>query len=377
MDIQTKLDLVHKGAILEVLTNDEMRALFESNAHPTHYIGFEISGQVHLGTGLCTALKIKDFVQAGIKPTIFLADYHGWINGKLGGDLAKAQAVAKGYFKEAMKTSLLCAGLSSDQVDKVEFVLASELYAKLGNDFWKDVLAIAKDTSVKRMLRCTTIVGRSETDAALPTSALLYPAMQAADIWALEADIAHAGMDQRKVHVLAREWGEKHGKKKPIAVHGKLLSGLLGPGRMDAGASAKAATAASGGAPAVDADAAMIEKKMSKSKPDSCIFIHDSEEEIKRKIAKAHCPPRIIEDNPIVEMAEAFVLRDKPLVITRPAKFGGDVTFTTSAELQSAYGAGTLHPMDLKNAVAAELITMLKPSRDYFAKHPALLQSVL
>ncbi|MDE1798152.1 MAG: hypothetical protein KGH63_01980, partial [Candidatus Micrarchaeota archaeon] len=211
------------------------------------------------------------------------------------------------------------------------------------------------------------------------------PAMQAADIWALEADIAHAGMDQRKVHVLAREWGEKHGKKKPIAVHGKLLSGLLGPGRMDAGpkpaagphGEALAPTTGPHADPSMDSlDAAMIEKKMSKSKPDSCIFIHDSEEEIKRKIAKAHCPPRVIEDNPIVEMAEAFVLRDRPLTISRPAKFGGDVTFTTPAELQSAYGAGTLHPMDLKNAVALELVNMLEPSRKYFEKHSQLLQTL-
>jgi tyrosyl-tRNA synthetase len=290
-----------------------------------------------------------------------------------------------------MKTSLLCAGVDKDKVDEVKFVLASELYAKLGNDYWKDVLSISKETSVKRMLRCTTIVGRSETDAVLPMSALLYPAMQSADIWALEADIAHAGMDQRKVHVLAREWGEKHGKTKPVAIHGQLLTGLSGPGRMDAsvksdgamhGGVKSDASSSSNAASSASSDHAhlsdeqMMANKMSKSKPDSCIFIHDSEEEIKRKMAKAYCPPRLVENNPIIEMAEAFVLRDKPLTLTRPAKFGGDVTFTTASELQSAYGAGTLHPMDLKNAVAAELIQMLEPSRKYFEKHSALLQTL-
>ncbi len=385
MDIQTKLDLVHKGGILEVLTTDELRALFESNAHPRHYIGFEISGQVHLGTGLCTALKIKDFMAAGIKPTIFLADYHAYINGKMGGDLEKIQKVAKGYFMQAMKSSMSCAGMTDSQIDSVKFVMGSDLYGELGLSYWKDVMQIAEDHSVARMLRCTTIMGRSQNDKVLPTSVLLYPAMQAADIWALDVDIAHAGMDQRKVHVLAREWGEKHGKKKPIAVHGKLLTGLSGPGRMDAGAKPPAGPK---GEPLVPTtgprtdssmdslDAAMIANKMSKSKPDSCIFIHDSEDEIRRKIAKAHCPPKVVENNPIIEMAEAFVLRERPLEIQRPEKFGGDVTFDSPSSLQSAYGAGTLHPMDLKNAVAAELVEMLKPSRDYFAKHSNLLQSL-
>lgn len=356
MDIETKIDLVTKGTTVEVLTKDELRTLFQSKSHPAHYIGFEISGKVHLGTGLCTALKVKDFIAAGIKPTIFLADYHAWINGKLGGDLEKIQSTAVGYFKHAF----ISLGLDESHV---KYVLASEIY---DNEYWKYVLNISKSTTMARMLRCTTIMGRAGGREGMDCASTLYPAMQAADIWKLDVDIAHAGMDQRKVHVLSRELSEKFHRKKAVAVHGRLLSGLLGPGRMDA-----TGTGALNEEEATDA--AMIANKMSKSNPNSCIFIHDSVEDIKKKMQGAYCPPKITDGNPVIEMAEFFILRDKPLKIERPAKFGGDAEFANATELKAAYAEGKLHPMDLKNAVCRDITEMLAPSREYFEKHPKLM----
>lgn len=297
-------------------------------------------------------MLLKDFIAAGIKPTIFLADYHAWINGKMGGDLEKIQEVARGYFKSAF----ISLGLTED---KVNYVLASEAY---GPDYWRDVLRITKDTTMQRMLRCTTIMGRTQKDA-LDCATVVYPAMQAADIHMLDVDIAHAGMDQRKVHMLAREVAEKHKWKKPVAIHHKLLMGLMGPQKM--------------GFEENEGDDVAISSKMSKSKPDSCIFIHDSEEEIARKVKGAYCPEKAAENNPVLEMCEVFIMRDgSPLAVSRPAKFGGDVEFATYSELASAYSGGKLHPMDLKNAAASALAKMLQPSRKYFEKHKELLSQV-
>ncbi|MEM2137819.1 MAG: tyrosine--tRNA ligase [Candidatus Anstonellaceae archaeon] len=354
MDIETKISLVKKKPVCEIVTDGELRQLFEANAHPKHYIGFEISGKVHLGSGLLTSLLLKDFIAAGIKPTIFLADYHAWINGKLGGDLEKIQRVAKGYFKSAFVSLGLDEG-------KVKYVLASEMY---DSDYWKEVLRISKDTTMQRMLRCTTIMGRREKDS-LDCASVVYPAMQAADIQVLDADIAHAGIDQRKVHMLAREISEKHGwKKKPVALHHKLLMGLQGPQKMGFEENA--------------ADDLAISSKMSKSKPDSAVFIHDSEEEIARKLRGAYCPEKTAESNPILEMCEHFVFRNERSVlkVTRPAKFGGDVEFASYSELEAAYISGKLHPMDLKSATASALAKMLEPSRKYFEKHAELLGQV-
>ncbi|VVB58670.1 Tyrosine--tRNA ligase [Candidatus Anstonella stagnisolia] len=352
MDIEKKMELVMRPPIAEVLTRDEMKAVFENYAHPKHYIGFEISGKVHLGSGLVTALKLKDFMEAGIKPTIFLADYHAWINGKLGGDLEKIQKVATGYFKSAF----VSLGLGED---KVNYVLASKMYDA---DYWKDVLDVCKSTTMARMLRCTTIMGRTEKDS-LDSASIIYPAMQAADIFALDVQFMHAGMDQRKVHVLAREIADKFKRKKAVALHHRLLMGLSGPSKM--------------GFEQNEKDDIEISSKMSKSKPETCIYVHDSEAEIKSKIAKAYCPEKTVENNPIIEMCEMLIMRDaKPLQISRPAKFGGDVEFASATELKEVYTEGKLHPMDLKNAAAAEMAALLKPSRDYFEKHKELLVQI-
>ncbi len=358
MDIERKIDLVCRPPIEEVITREDLKEIFQNYGHPRHYIGFEISGKVHIGSGLMTTLKIRDFMEAGVKPTIWLADYHAWINGKLGGDLPKIQEVAEGYFKHAF----VSLGLTEDKVD---YKLASKVYDE---DFWKTVLDISRNTTIARVLRTVTIMGRKETEATSAAS-IVYPAMQAADIAKLDIQIAHAGMDQRKVHMLAREVFPKIGKKKFAAVHGHLLPGLQGPGRMDAAVT-------SSGSPVPDKEDVQIEAKMSKSKPSSAIFIHDTEDEVKSKISKAYCPEKTIDGNPMIEYAEFICMRGKPLKIERPAKFGGDVEFATVGELKTTYSEGKLHPMDLKNAVAKELITLLKPSRDYFAQHKEYLEQI-
>ncbi|HNT61058.1 MAG TPA: tyrosine--tRNA ligase, partial [Candidatus Bilamarchaeaceae archaeon] len=341
MDIGKKVELAKRAPAIELVTEEELRGLFEAKAHPKHYIGFEISGYVHLGTGLMTALKIRDLMEAGVKPCIFLADYHAWINGKMGGDLEGIRKIGMGYFKHAF----VALGLPED---KVRFVLASEIYDE---DYWKMVLDIMRNTTTNRMLRCVTAMGRKESDA-LSSAAMIYPAMQAADIFKLEVDIAHAGMDQRKVHMLAREIAPKLGEEKPVALHTGLLPGLQSCMRMN---------------PTEDE---VIEAKMSKSVPDSAIFVHESEAEIRRKIGKAVCAPKAVEGNPMLQYAEMLVLRDRPLKIERPAKFGGDLEIADSAQLRKEFAEGKLHPMDLKNAMAGELCGMLKPAREYFEKHP-------
>ena len=49
MDLEKKIELICRPPTEEVLTEGELRQLFETNAHPRHYIGFEISGMLHLG----------------------------------------------------------------------------------------------------------------------------------------------------------------------------------------------------------------------------------------------------------------------------------------------------------------------------------------
>lgn len=360
MSPDDKFNLITKD-LAEVLTTEELKALIASGAPLKHYIGFEISGKVHLGTGFASMLKIKDLQDVGVQTTILLADWHTWLNKKLDGTLETAKRMAREYFEEGLKAAAVCVGTDPN---KIEFVLGSELYDKLGNEYWASVIKVSKATTVARMIRSTTIMGRKESEVS-DTAMLIYPAMQSADIFALGVNIAHAGTDQRNVHVVAREAAVSLGEKKPIAIHHHLLQGLLQPVLIE-----------EDGKQVMDMEAA----KMSKSKPDSAIFIHDSDDEIKRKINNAYCPEGIVEFNPILDWVKWLILasQGQTLQIKRDPKWGGDVTFTSYEDLEKDYAEKNLHPQDLKMAVANWLINKLKPARKYFEdpKRKAALEEI-
>ena len=108
---------------------------------------------------------------------------------------------------------------------------------------------------------------------------------------------------------------------------------------------------------------------MSKSKPDSAIFMTDSEEDVTRKIHNGYCPAKQTEENPILEYCKYILFeKQKELKIERPAKFGGPMTFASYEELATAFRNGELHPLDIKKAVAAGINKLLNPVRIHFTK---------
>src|SRR3989344_4942274 len=106
MTNEEKFNLI-TGNLEEVLTEEELKSLIDSQTPLKHYIGFEISGKVHLGTGFATMLKIKDLQEAGVQTTILLADWHTWLNKKLDGTLETARRMAREYFEEGLRAAAL------------------------------------------------------------------------------------------------------------------------------------------------------------------------------------------------------------------------------------------------------------------------------
>jgi tyrosyl-tRNA synthetase len=199
MDAEERFNLI-KINTEEILGEDELKEILKKGGKLKHYIGFEISGKVHLGTGIVCMSKVKDFIDAGVDCSIFLADWHTWINDKLGGNPETIKKIAVGYFKEALKASLKCAG---GNPEKLKFVLGSDLYHN--NDlYWTTVIDISKNTSLSRILRSITIMGREEGES-VDFAKLIYPPMQVADIFIQGINLAHGGLDQRKAQVIARD----------------------------------------------------------------------------------------------------------------------------------------------------------------------------
>lgn len=357
-----KFNLITKN-LEEILTEDELNQLIESGTPLKHYIGFEISGKVHLGTGLVCMQKIKDLADAGVEVSVFLADWHGWINNKLDGTLETANRMARSYFEEGLKAGYLCVGGNPDDI---KFILGSELYEQNPNQYWATVIKVGKATTISRMMRSTDIMGRQSGESS-NAATLMYPAMQAADLFVMERNIIHAGTDQRNVHVIARDVAKDLGLPKPIAIHHHLIMGLKPLGDNDDPELAK--KAANVNQLSYEEKAALITSlKMSKSKPNSAIFITDSPEEIRRKVSNAFCPEGEVDFNPILDWTKYLVFYDdgSTLTVNRKQEHGGDITYSSYQELEKDYIDKKLHPMDLKNAVAEWLIKELEPARSYF-----------
>ena len=112
-----------------------------------------------------------------------------------------------------------------------------------------------------------------------------------------------------------------------------------------------------------------IELKMSKSKPNTAIFMTDSKEDIFRKFKKAYCPEKIEEDNPVLEYAKYIVFEKyKEIIISRDEKFGGDLKIKSYEELRDLFVNGDIHPVDLKNTIAKYIDEMIEPVRQHFEK---------
>ena len=316
--------------------------------------------------------------------TLRVADWFAQLNNKMGGDLKKIQTVGK-YLVEIWKA----VGMD---MDKVEFLYASEEINKKPDEYWTLVMDVARKNNLKRILRCSQIMGRAESDD-LSAAQIFYPCMQCADIFFLKADICQLGMDQRKVNVLAREYCDdcKPKKRKPIILSHPMMPGLL-----------------------------QGQEKMSKSDPNSAIFMEDSEIEVRTKIKKAYCPPNEVDGNPCLSYIQHIVLPWlNKFTVERSEENGGTTyvlvkrysvvlrscenvfnntfpqcihhgmfillvfcycrTYTEYSNLAEDYGSGKLHPGDLKPALAKHLNEILQPVRDHFennAEAKALLKQV-
>jgi tyrosyl-tRNA synthetase len=327
----------------EVLTPEEVRALLASNAHPRAYIGFEPSGSLTVAH-LITTRKILDLAEAGCDVTVFLADWHAWINDKLGGDLARITAASR-----YMQASFSALGADPE---RVRFRWAHELVSS--SDYWARVVRVAKATSLARTKRAMSIMGRSEEESDLDTSRLFYPAMQAADIFELPVEIAYGGLDQRRAHVLAREVAHHYHWPVPTAIHTPLVSSLHGGGRMNP-------------------TDGTIERKMSKSDPGSAIPIPADRATITERVQHAFCPAKEVDGNPVVELVRYIALPwEGRLQVERSAKYGGPLEFTSEEEFLTSWAEGRLHPQDLKGAVVDVLDRLIDPARRYFTAHPEL-----
>lgn len=343
------------GGVEEAVGLDHLIGIM--NGGPTHsgsdvircYVGFEPSGKAHIGWKVIANL-LRRLLDAETNVLVFLADWHAWINDKFGGDMDSIQLTAD-YMEDVFRV-LLDHPDEGDGAGQLRFLRASELMEN--PDYWARMLRCAKNQSLNRVRRTFSIMGRSEDSSDGDLSKFFYPAMQAADIFELGIDIAIGGMDQRKAHMYMRGVADSHGWTKATCLHTPILSGLKTSGaRMES-----------------------FDHKMSKSDPSGAILLHDGAKKLKKKINGAYFDPNDT-DSPVYELIEHVILPEFGILEVRPnPKYGEPSDWTELSAIRNAISAGTLHPLDLKIAVAEMLHQGLSKVSEYFETHPENLRAV-
>ncbi|BAW30867.1 tyrosyl-tRNA synthetase [Methanothermobacter sp. MT-2] len=316
INIEEKVKIAKRGTI-EVITEEELKEKLQEK-EPVAYIGYEPSGKIHVGHAI-TVMKLLDLQRIGFKVKVLLADYHAHLNGK--GSMEKIEEMAE-YNKRCFKAL----GLSSE----AEFILGSSFQTM--EEYTHKLYELSLITTLARAKRSMAQITREAENPKV--AEVIYPLMQVIDMIFLGVDLALGGMEQRKIHMLARENLPRLGYNAPVCMHTPLLHGTDGG------------------------------EKMSSSKG-NFIAVDDPPEIIRDKVKRSYCPMKETDGNPIIEMAEYLILpRYGRIHIKRPAKFGGDLELD-GEELIEVYSRGELHPLDLKNAVSEYLIEIFEPVRSY------------
>jgi tyrosyl-tRNA synthetase len=327
----------------ECIAESELKNLLAKKPNPICYDGFEPSGRMHIAQGILKSINVNKCTKAGCTFIFWVADWFALLNNKMGGDIQKIRTVGE-YMVEVWKACGM-------DMKNVKFVWTSDEINTHSNEYWLRVMDIARRFNLSRVKRCSQIMGRNASDD-LAASQILYPCMQCADIFHLKADICQLGLDQRKVNMLAREYcDEVKIKFKPIILSHHMLMGLKEG-----------------------------QAKMSKSDPDSAIFMEDTEADVNAKIKKAFCPPLIVKDNPCFDYLKHIIFQKMDKVhVARKESDGGEKTYTSYDEMVADYTEGKLHPSDLKPALAKAINQLIQPVRDHFNNDPnakQLLQKV-
>ena len=314
---------------IECQQPEELQPLLAKNRFIYCYDGFEPSGRMHIAQGLMKVINVNKLTEAGCIFVLWVADWFAMLNNKMGSDLRKIRVVGE-YFIEIWRA----VGM---KMSNVKFIWASDFINEHSSSYWPQVMNIGCKYSIDRIKRCSTVMGREESDN-LKVSQMMYPLMQCTDIFALDMDICNLGLDQKKVNMLARDYcADTHRTKVPVILSQKMIGGLK-----------------------------QGEQKMSKS-TGSAIFMEDSEEEVRKKIKGAFCETGNIKENPCLEYVNHIVFGIfGKFEIFRKQEHGGNIVYNLYEDVEKDFAESKLHPGDLKKGVADALNRILQPVRTHF-----------
>jgi len=320
MKPEERYELITRN-LKEVIGEDELKEKLKSKKEFSVYWGTMPTGSISIAY-FFPMLKVADLLKAGCRVKILLADLHAALDSVPWEELEKRYE----YYKGAMITILETIGVP---IEKLEFVKGNEL--QLNKEYFHDVLKLSTFSSLKDCKKAASEVVKLGDNPKL--SGMIYPLMQALDEEYLKVDAQLGGNDQRKIMVYARENLPKIGYEPRIELLNPLIRGLIG-------------------------------EKMSSSIKASKIDLMDDPKEVIKKMNKADCVTGD-PDNGVIALLKYFIFiikkdNNETFIIERPEKFGGNLEYSSYKEVEKDFIDKKLHPLDLKNSVAAEINKLLE-----------------
>ncbi len=139
MDFKKRIELIKRNT-QEIVTDDELEKLLKEKKIPTVYLGTAITGRPHVGYFLWV-LKLADFLKAGFKVKILLADLHGALDNTPWNVLEKRYD----YYEKIIPLMFEAVGVKKNK--NLIFVKGSEF--QLAPEYMYDLLQMATHNSIR------------------------------------------------------------------------------------------------------------------------------------------------------------------------------------------------------------------------------------
>lgn len=328
-----KYDLIISN-IQEVLRPDIIRAILPVRPLEIFW-GTATTGRPHAAY-FVPAIKIAQFLRAGCKVKILLADLHGFLDADKAPEATLENRAQ--YYERVIGALLRAVGVN---LNDVQFVRGSSY--QLTPPFSRDLLRLSKRVSVHDAVKASSEIFKSMGEPSMADG--IYPMMQLLDEEYLGVDVEFGGIDHRKTFALANDTMTKAlGFKTRAHLMNPMVPGL------------------SGG-------------KMSSSDPKSKVDLLDDPVTIRKNIAKAYCAPRTTDGNGFLAFIQHVLLPysqlqspdGKTANVSVVLKDQTEPTvFTSFAEMAITYNTDQLTPQLAKRIVAEGLIKLMTSIRHQF-----------
>jgi len=222
-----QLDILTQGCD-QVVTREELKKKLERGRPLRVKLGLDPTApDLHLGHSVVLR-KLRQFQDLGHKAVLIIGDYTALIGDPTGQNKTRPMLSAADIERNA-KTYFEQAGRILDTTpDKLEIRRNGDWLAKMS---FADVLRLASQMTVARMLERDTFEQRYENDVPIGIHEFLYPLMQGYDSVIIEADV-ELGADQLFNNLVGRDLQRNAGQEPQIVMILPILEGLDGVEKM-------------------------------------------------------------------------------------------------------------------------------------------------